>query len=328
MRRFVPGAALCFCLIPALCAGDVKLNSETTVSFATAEEAKRLLAAEDDFVIGMSPFDRSARMKTDRAVTKQEFCAFAAASVLDWKPEEEAAIEAAVTAIAPRLSEFQLRFPKSVVMIKTTGKEEGGAAYTRGNAIVLPQHFARSRSEGLQKNITHELFHVLSRHDLELREALYASIGFLPCNEIEFPAELKSRKITNPDGPHNNHCIQVTSEGKPISVVPILYSSEPKYDVGRGGEFFQYLTFKLLVVEKSQADWRPLRRDDHAVCVEPRQVSRLLEQVGKNTGYIIHPEEILADNFALIVAGRKGLPSPEVADRIEKLLRDRRAGDR
>jgi hypothetical protein len=44
------------------------------------------------------------------------------------------------------------------------------------------------------------------------------------------------------------------------------------------------------------------------------------EQVGRNTGYIIHPEEILAENFAQLATGKTG-PTPEVHERLRAALK-------
>ena len=321
MKRLLLMTAVSLCVVPALYAEDLKLNNETTVSFASQDQARALLGVEDEFIKSLSPFDRSARMKTDREVTPGQFLKFVAASALDWKPEEQRAVEAAVKAMAPAVAKLNLKFPESVLMIKTTGKEEGDASYTRGNAIILPQSVLSSGRGKLEHTIAHELFHILTRNHPELRDALYAIIGFLPCNEIELPGELKARKITNPDAPRNDHYIRVSFDGKPASVVPILYAEQPQYDVKRGGEFFEYMLIRLLVVEKQDDQWKPVLRNGQAVCLEERQVSQFLEQVGKNTEFTYHPEEILADNFALIVTGRKNLPSPEVAAKLDRLLR-------
>ena len=49
-----------------------------------------------------------------------------------------------------------------------------------------------------------------------------------------------------------------------------------------------------------------------------------LARASLNTGYAIHPEETLADNFSLLVARRRGksekIAKPEVVDAIEKAL--------
>jgi hypothetical protein len=86
----------------------------------------------------MSAFDRAARLKTDRAVTEAEYLAFVGANVLEWTDEERAALSAAVESVEKRLRALAVPIPADVVLIKTTGREEGGAAYTRANAIILP----------------------------------------------------------------------------------------------------------------------------------------------------------------------------------------------
>jgi hypothetical protein len=45
-----------------------------------------------------------------------------------------------------------------------------------------------------------------------------------------------------------------------------------------------------------------------------------MARIGRNTEYIIHPEEILADNFVLLVNGAKA-PSPEILQKLDAVLR-------
>jgi len=49
-------------------------------------------------------------------------------------------------------------------------------------------------------------------------------------------------------------------------------------------------------------------------------VDGFYEQIGRNTDYIIHPEETLANNFVHLMIGKKGLKNPEIPAQIEKLL--------
>ena len=49
------------------------------------------------------------------------------------------------------------------------------------------------------------------------------------------------------------------------------------------------------------------------------EIGNFYEQIGKNTNYIIHPEEILADNFALLVMGQK-VSSPWLLDKLKSFL--------
>jgi hypothetical protein len=51
------------------------------------------------------------------------------------------------------------------------------------------------------------------------------------------------------------------------------------------------------------------------------KIQGFYEQVGRNTDYIIHPEEILADNFEYLLIGKPNLPSPDVQRRLAAALR-------
>jgi hypothetical protein len=211
-------------------------------------------------------------------------------------------------------------------MIKTTGAEEGNAAYTRGTAVIIPREELAKAQKNLASMICHELFHILSRQSAELREELYGIIGFTPCDDLEFPKELATRKITNPDAPRNNHFIRLEIEGKKCPAIPVLLSREETYDEARGGEFFEYLDFKFLLVELKSGSKRPepIYENSAPRLAGPEDVSGFLEQVGKNTQYLIHPEEILADNFALLVLGKKEVQSPEILQKMKAVLTAKR----
>jgi hypothetical protein len=51
-------------------------------------------------------------------------------------------------------------------------------------------------------------------------------------------------------------------------------------------------------------------------------VEDFLEQVGRNTRYVIHPEEILAENFALLITGKE-VREPLRLDALRQLLEPR-----
>jgi len=300
---------------------DVSLG-DANVLFATQTEGKRLLMTKDDFVRRLSPFDRAARLKVGRSVSEDEFLEFVGAAVLDWTKEEMESVQAAFEGIRPVVREMSVSFPSVIQIIKTTGKEEGNAAYTRGAAIVLPATFLAKGREELKRLVCHELFHVLSRQNPELRERLYGVIGFKKCDEVKLPVEMDRRRITNPDAPRNDHFIRIKIEGDERRAVPILLSTVEQYDPKRGGEFFEYLQLKLLILpESADSQDRPAASPNGSIrLVGLEQVSGFAEQVGRNTDYIIHPEEILADNFALLVLNQREIPSPEIVDKIRDLL--------
>lgn len=318
--RFLPALA-CVCILPCRVSAAVQLGS-TMVHFASQSEGRQVLVAKDDFIQRLSPFDRSARMKTEKAVSEGELLEFIGRNIVDWTKEEMQTVEAAIEAIQPPLRDLPLSLPPTVQLIKTTGTEEGNAAYTRATAIVLPKSALGKRQEDLQKLICHELFHIVSRQNPELREKLYQIIGFTKCNEIELPPELKRRKITNPDAPRNDHFIRLKIDEHECFAVPILLSGVEMYDVKRGGEFFAYLQFQFLVVEKSSGSQnvKVVYEGSSPRLVGMQGVTGFMEQVGRNTDYIIHPEEILADNFALLVLNERNVASPEILQKMREVL--------
>ncbi len=297
--------------------------SAQELSFASAADSQHMLSARDAFVARMSPFDRAARMKTDRDISESQFLEFAAAAALDWDPREKDIVESAFRAIRLAVARLSLPLPSRIYAIKTSGREEGDAAYTRENAIVLPKRILASSEREIQRLLAHELFHISSRTHPKLAKLLYESIGFQYCGEIAFPANLASRKITNPDAPKNDYCILLKLDGQNAWAVPILFSRTSNYDVSRGGEFFQYLQLALLLVETpvgASTTTRALYDSRGPRLVTLQQVSGFFEQVGQNTDYVIHPEEILADNFALLVLQERNVRSPEILANIRSAL--------
>lgn len=289
--------------------------------FPTKAEAAKLLAVDDEFVQRLSPFDRSARLKTDEVVDKATYLKFVSEQTLDWTDEEKANLDAAWQRVMVAMADIKFTTPAQVSLIKTTGLEEGDAAYTRGTSIILPKSKAAGRS--IDTLLAHELFHVLSRHDAQTRERLYGIIGFRKCGELQLPADLQIRRLTNPDAPINDHCIQIKLDGKPTWVVPILTSKSEKYDKQRGGQFFDYLDFKLMAIESpdTPTSSQPLMVEGKPVLVDARKAVGFMEQIGKNTGYIIHPDEILADNFSMIITKRPNVPQPELLEKIDKAMK-------
>ena len=289
------------------------------IELASIETARAVLGARDEFVARLSPFDRAARLKSATDVAEAEYLAFATAAGREWSNDERARLTAAFAAIEPKLAELLPELDEPIRLVKTSGEEEGGAGYTRANAVMLPQ--AHDDDRELQRLLAHEIFHVASRNNPDLKRVLYRTIGFEECGEVVLPPALAARKMTNPDAPVNEHCIEVTVDGAKVWGMPLLLSREERFDPGAGRAFFEYLTLSMLLVERTGATARPLTRDGAPVLVPLNRVGGFLEQVGRNTNYIIHAEEILASNFELLVVGGDNPPpSPELLERIRAEL--------
>lgn len=329
---FALAAVVALLATRAVCARQaegIALREGSVLAFAEVAEGAALLGAEDEYTRHASPFDRQAKVRAAGPVSDAEFRAFAARAVLPWTDAERGAIAEAAAALAPRLAELRVPLPPRVVLVKTSGDEEGGAAYTRGTAIMLPRRMLGGGGAALERLLCHELFHVVSRNAPGLRRRLYASIGFEPCGDVLLPEDLRGLRLTNPDAPAFDHAIGVTCDGERRWMVPVLFASGP-YDAKGGKPFFASMVFRLMAVERRgdadgtaaaepwlDGDGRPLLRS-------PDEVAGFFEQTGRNTSYLIHPEEIMADNFVHLVVGppKPGvpLPTPAVVEAMERIL--------
>lgn len=314
---------LLFGSIAAWGADDLELTlaGETKIVLAGVEEGRKILTAEDAFTKSLSRFDLQVRLKRTENATLEEWKKLATAEVLPWSDEEIVHIKPAVAVLAEKLKKLKLPLPEKVLLVHMSGKEEAEAAYTRANAIMLPSKVLSYPPDRLEDLLAHELFHVLSRHDAETRQRLYGIIGFRACEEIPLPASLKDRKLTNPDAPQINCTIDLKIDGRVVTATPILHSSEENFDAEKGGSLFRYLTFRLMVVEKKEGKWQPAASGGAPILLDPKQVPSFLEQIGKNTGYIIHPDEILADNFKHLVKEEQKLPTPKIMEQMQSVLK-------
>ncbi len=178
MSRSIMACGLVLGVVGA-CQAQIKLSGDTTVTFATADEGRKILTTRDDFIRALSPFDRAARVKTAGDVSEKVFLEFVGANVLDWTEAEKASLVSALERLRAPFERLALPWPKAICFIKTTGKEEGGAAYTRDQALILPQTMLLPNQPVSPRLVAHELFHILSRSNPGLRDRLYQAIGFV-----------------------------------------------------------------------------------------------------------------------------------------------------
>jgi hypothetical protein len=299
----------------------VTVRPGTRAVLATAEEGARLLSQRDAFVAAMSPFDRSARLQVGREVPEPEYLSFVAKQTLDWSASERDRLGAILEWFARDTARWSLPLPPVVTFVKTTGLEEGRAAYCRGAAVVLPENVVGDESGHLRTTVFHELFHVYSSHHPEMRARLYAILGFELCPELVLPPALARRKLTNPDAPRLDAFIRVRLDGKSSPVAPVILGRSDLYDEKVGGPFFRQMDFRLLVLQDGSARPTPaLTARGEPRLIPAGDVPDYLERIGRNTDYIIHPEEILADNFVLLVDGAK-VPSPAILEKLDTALR-------
>ena len=294
------------------------LTKDHWIHFATVAEAKERLAKQDVYIQGLSPFERSAKIKQAGPVSTNQYIDFIQDQAIEWIDEDKAKLREVVSGAKTKLARFAKHLPERIDLIKTTGNDEGAAPYTRGTSIILPRQRAGQSAKGLERLFYHELFHIISRSNPKLRDQLYRIIGYEKCGVVLLPSDMMPRRISNPDAPVVEHCIQVSKDDKSYWAAPVLFSRTPKYNPETGGTFFRYLEFRLMAIDRKSAT--ATLEDGKPVLFKPNEVEGFFEQIGRNTGYIIHPEETLANNFVHLMTGKQDLKNPEIPEKIEAIL--------
>lgn len=290
---------------------EVPFVGGTTIVFNTKEESSKLLGTSDRYTQELSQFDVISKTKSKSNTQEEDYLDYASQQALDWSGEEKASVRAQITGVKDKVEAMglNLEFPEKINLIKSSMKEEGGfTSYTRENYIVIKG----SVSEAF---ITHELFHILSRYNPEKRNELFKTINFVESNRIEYPEAIRDHIITNPDAPFLEHTIEVQIDGAEEEVVFILHSEED-WD---GGSFTDYMKQKLMVVEGGPTSKAPKLVNDMPVLKNFEESSNLKNKIGRNTSYTLHPEEILAEHFVMLVQGQE-VKEPSYIEAMKEVL--------
>lgn len=303
----------------ALCQSEaskaIQLSKNCTIQFASVKEAKDFLAIRDVYIEGLSSFERAAKIKKAGPISTDEYIKFIQDQAVEWSKEDKIKLSEIIDKAKIKLGHLVNHLPHNITFIKTTGEDEGGAPYTRGNNIILPKRQVRQSSNNLERLFYHELFHIISRNNNKLRDELYSIIGFKPCGVVKLPDDMMPLRISNPDAPIIEHCISISVADKKYWAAPVLFSRIPKYNPETGDTFFRYLEFRLMPIDIKTT--KPILTKDKPTLFKPDQVEGFFEQIGRNTNYILHPEETLANNFVFLITGKTDLQNPEIPKKIK-----------
>ena len=317
MKKYALLLICLFLLIStALCSAE---DSTFDYRFADAEEAAELLLSNRNYYDNLSQNDLNFRMqKLDATLTELE--ALAAQQTLDWTDEEKAAVDTAMAAIEKVCSErgYTLPVTAGIIFAKTTMHEECDAgAYTHGTQIYLGERLLRTGlsevPEALtyfQETVAHELFHCLTRNHPDFRADMYSILGFTVVEEdYNFAPEIKDIIISNPDVGHHNSFASFEINGEMKDCTVIFTTSKPFEQPG--DNFFAGMVTGLVPI------------DDLSVMYTSEDAANFWDVFGKNTGYVIDPEETMADNFAytIIYGMEREYETPEIIEAIDTYLK-------
>ena len=304
-----------FCPIDGMAGEDI---NKFVLHFVDSVEASAMLSTPDKNTDNWGRFDIEARVGR-KGATRSEMMDMLKRCTRDFTEADKDSLFKAFSIFDDSLSSkgLKLPLPKEFTLVKTTMEEEGGAAaYTRGNIICVSEDaLKKTPADRLAWLVAHETFHVLTRDNPDFRRAMYSVIGFTVLDkEISFSRDVTDRRISNPDVNRYDSYAMLTVDGVKSPYTMVIYS-DSDYD---GGSFFKYMKIGLIPLDGA---FEPVRRDGKTVIVPLERAVDFYDQVGKNTGYVINPEECLADNFAIAICGtNKPLPNPELSERIIKVI--------
>ena len=289
------------------------------LKFVDSREAAVMLSTPDKNTDNWGKFDIEARMGRPGA-TRGELLEKIKTYTCDFTQADKDSLVKAFNIFDKELSakNLLLPLPDEFVIVKTTMAEEGGAAaYTRENIICVGEDvLKRVPANRLAVLIAHETFHILTRNNPAFRKAMYSLIGFNVFDkEIMFSKDITDRRISNPDVNRYDSYAMLTVDGEKRPYTMLIYSDKD-YE---GGSIFNYMKIGLVPLDGNN---QPVRKDGRTVIVPLENAVDFYSLVGRNTDYVINPEECLADNFAIAVCGTsKKLPNPEIVERILSVIR-------
>src|SRR5688572_22426694 len=190
--------------------------------FATAAEGGAILATRDDYVLATMPLERQAKLRTAEPVDHERFLEHMRGTTLEWTEEQRANLQKITDRLAGFLKSVKWRMPERMLLVQTKPDLEDDLPHTRANAIVFPASYYRRGPATATFVLAHEAFHVMTRYNPELKEKLYAEIGFKRCATVSIPPAIARLRITNPDTVEDRHTIAVKHRGKPVEALPYI----------------------------------------------------------------------------------------------------------
>lgn len=279
--------------------------------FATRSEAEELLSRPDDWARQLSPFDIGARQKTLEATSLETFLEFVGSAARTWTEEEKAYWGELVDELSESMVGLNLTMA-DVFLVKTSGHEEFGFAYHRNGGIVLPEGRVAISGQDRRSDLfllAHEVFHYLGSQNSSTRDALFALLGFERVEQVDLPSALDTRRLSNPDAHTYQHALSVRSEGRVVRVVPLIQSTLPLGEIislpqdGRP-TLLSHIEVVLVPVDVMSGSVLDGSAGDPGTTYGVDETD-WQSKTQRNTSYSIHPEEVMADNFALLMEWRR-----------------------
>jgi hypothetical protein len=287
------------------------------VTFLDSTKASEAIIMDDidGFYDQISEVEMQIQMKKtkpfeSRSTALNAYKKFIAKEVSDWKTEEMNAmvrlfqqVKSLCDTLSPRI------FPGGMRLIKVKTNHYGkDVYYTRGRDILIPENIFPLDEESEQLPVMiHEVFHVLSRYNADIRQDMYGLIGFSKAKKpVILNVALQKILLTNPDGVTFQYAIKLEEGESGKMAVPLITSKFRRFHPDNPA-FFDYLNFDLYEIKDMGSYYEVTSDTEGKTTIPLKNTPVFFTKIKDNTQYIIHPDEIMADNFMLaLLAHSKG----------------------
>ncbi|MBK8054088.1 MAG: hypothetical protein IPK35_12670 [Saprospiraceae bacterium] len=287
--------------------GESVNSKPAMVHFTDSINAAKLISTVDDDGLfdQISQIDIEIQMKKEQAFESREhalsaYKKFLSTEVSSWSDEEIVIMNQIFSdakklcdTISPRI------FPGGIKLIKIKPNHYGrDVYYTRGNIIFIPENiFPIENQQTILSVMLHEIFHIVSRQNSELRSDIYKLIGFAKAEkQVKLNEMLNKKLLTNPDGVSYQYFIRLDS----ILAIPLITSNLAAYRKNTPS-FFNYLQFDLYQIHDKGTYYEAITDEKGNTTIPLKKTPVFFTKIKDNTQYIIHPDEIMADNFMFAV---------------------------
>lgn len=332
------------------------LSSRTRVELGMSGDGATILRNRSDpYLHSLQPRELSARVK--RSVSVDEFVDIQARSVLSWDKSD---VEHVGRLVERMRDVMEREFPNIIPMLPedvrvyvTSGQEETGLtegpksriAYCRGMSnIFFSRECLRWDNESTHQLarhlLWHEMWHIISRSLTQSNlDLVYRVFGFERMHPA--PPDLRlAQRISNPDAMYLHHGIRLSPQAKVLHV-PILFL-DPSYDVSSPDDsLFNHMVvlFAQCDVSSTTPSWirrpntsSPLLQDILSMLPnnnttttftsndDNKYASSLFDLIGRNTHYLLHVEEVVAENFAMMAQRSQSAPDQNKLNQLRSSL--------
>ncbi|MCL5035593.1 MAG: hypothetical protein M1269_00610 [Chloroflexi bacterium] len=321
--------------------GWVMPDGEQFIFLSQLNAREKMAGTErDGFLAKITNLDMELRMKEDLEpenfdADMKKFKTFLKDSTLPWMMNEKTAVYESLQQIYYAAKKTAPKFiPDKVYFIKTTGDEEAGDMYVRGECIVIPQrilddmtgkrdsitgkrsgqgteyiarrgHAEVSRRDYLTHRIACMMFHVLTARNEILTNRLYGLIGFYPVKAVDVEGRFKTKIITDPTCWNTDYVAAVVDDqGKRTFISPVCYSVVSTYNKSYGESLSNYRRLKFVEVGRGgKLGSFKMKTDQNgeAQITVPSLYPNFYDMIRNNSQNLDHPADIMADNAALAI---------------------------